>query len=249
MIMLFCNNAASPRNRFGTIEAVCESLQVDEFGRHSMGQRVFAGAMASIVETILIGAPLETVMTQMIKDTTKTKPKLKGAIAAYGFILLKHGEALAGKIFPIDRFLPSFCVRFRRAGIPGLYRGTFTIIARQVFTQIVRLLVFESGRDAYHVQNPGKPMPLLGFAGLGATSGIISVACTAPIDFVKTRMQGLFWNRYSSHWDCVRTVYLKEGVAAFFRGSALRMLRVSIDIAYSSVFYEFMINAMERHWK
>lgn len=232
--------------RFGTIETVCENMHTDNYGRYSLDQRLFAGALASILETLLIGAPMETVMTQVIKDKSNPSPKLKGAFAAFGHILNKHGEAFKAYLLPNDRWLPSFFLRLRRTGIAGLYRGTYSIIARQVMIQVIRMAVFESGRNVYYVHNPGEKIPLATLAGLGATSGMISVLCTAPLDFIKTRMQGLFWTRYRSYWDCAKKVYRKEGFSAFFRGSALRMLRVSVDLAYTSVFYECMMNNMER---
>lgn len=211
---------------------------------------MFAGSIAAILETLLIGAPMETIMTQMIKDTTQAKPKLKGAIHAFGYILLKHGEAFAGRYKTLERFLPSVVIiRFRLTGAPGLYRGTTSIVGRQIITQVSRLTVYEVGRDAYRLKHPDKDLPILMVAGLGALSGVISVLCTAPMDIVKTRMQGLFWNNYRSHWDCARKLWRKEGPLVFFRGSAPRMVRVCIDMAYSSLFYEFMCSYMERSWK
>lgn len=243
-------NTNHPIARFATTEAVLGHLRMDERGNHTLAQRLFAGTMGAILETILIGAPMETVMTQMIRDSTADNPKLKGAVHAFSYILLKHGEAFAGRISTLDRFLPSLVVgRFWHTGVAGLYRGTTSIVVRQMFTQWIRMAVYESGQNAYRVKRPGQDMPLLLVAGLGAISGFISVVITAPIEIVKTRMQGLFWSHNRSHWACARKLWRKEGATVFFRGTAPRMIRVCIDMTYNSIFYELMISYMEKRWK
>lgn len=123
-----------------------------------------------------------------------------------------------------------------------------SIMGRQIFSQLARLLFVETARDAYQLKNPGQNLPIVMVAGLGAASGVISVLFTAPIDLIKTRMQGLFWNKYRSPWQCARKLWVKEGPQVFFRGSAPRMVRVCIDMAYSATFYEFMCNYMEETW-
>lgn len=235
--------------RFATTEAVVGHLQADERGQHSLAQIMFAGTIASTLETILIGAPMETVMTQMIKDKRQAKPKLTGAIHAFTFIIQKHGEALARRFKPNATFLSSVFHHLRLSGVPGLYRGTWSIVFRITFAQVIRLTVFESGRDAYRLKHPDQDLPIALVAGLGASSGLISVLISAPLDTVKTRMQGLFWNNYRSHWDCAQKMWRKEGALTFFRGSAPRFIRVSLDMTYSSLFYEFMCNYIEHRWK
>lgn len=70
-------------------------MQMDKPGIHALEQVMFAGSIAAIIETLLIGAPMETVMTQIIKDTRSAKPKLRGAVQTFGEIMINHGEALA----------------------------------------------------------------------------------------------------------------------------------------------------------
>lgn len=235
--------------RFATTEAIVGHLGVDERGNHTLADVMFAGSIAAILETLIIGAPMETLMTQMIKDTRQNKPKLTGAVTAFGFILTKHGEAFANRSNTLFRFLPPLVVRrYRLTGIPGFYRGTMPIMARQIFSQIIRLIVFEVGRNAYRTKQPERDLSIALVAGLGALSGFISVLFTAPLDLVKTRMQGLFWNNYRSNWDCAKKLLAKEGPFVFFRGSAPRMVRVCMDMALSSLFYEFMCNYMEKKW-
>lgn len=181
-------------------------------------------------------------MTHMIHRTSYADTKLTGTFAAYRSILAENGNR-----FSIVNWLP---VRIRVGecvGVAGLYRGTAMTVVRQVTTQMIRLVVFEVCRNAYASGDevPGKMVPVWLVAGAGGLAGVISVSCTAPVDLVKTRMQGLFGSRYDSYWECFRNVWREEGAKAFYRGTGPRMVRAFIDNAFLHLFYEYNMASVQ----
>lgn len=75
--------------------------------------------------------------------------------------------------------------------------------------------------------------------------GIITSTLTNPIWVVKTRLQlqGNGINRYTSSWDCIKSMYRNEGVRGFYKGMSASYLGV-IEGTIQWVVYE----NLKRKW-
>lgn len=69
-----------------------------------------------------------------------------------------------------------------------------------------------------------------------------------PLDVVKTRMQGLEAAKYKNTFDCMRLVFVNEGVKAFYKGTIPRLSRVCLDVAITFMLYETIIDVFNKVW-
>ena len=60
----------------------------------------------------------------------------------------------------------------------------------------------------------------------------------APIDVVKTNMQGLEAKKYKSALDCCTQILKSEGIRGLYKGTVPRLSRVIIDAAVTFTLYE-----------
>jgi solute carrier family 25 phosphate transporter 23/24/25/41 len=79
------------------------------------------------------------------------------------------------------------------------------------------------------------------FGGLG---GVAAGVITYPNDTVRRLLQlqgsrGTETN-YSGYWDCVRTTYRAEGVARFYRGATINIIRMAPNSAVQFGAYEVL---------
>lgn len=74
----------------------------------------------------------------------------------------------------------------------------------------------------------------------GALAGATSVLTNTPFDVVKTRLQGNS-QRYKGTYDCIMTVYKKEGVQGLYKGIIPRMSKVCVGSAVTFTLYEFVM--------
>lgn len=133
------------------------------------------------------------------------------------------------------------------AGLSGLYKGLTTTILKQSSNQSVRLCVIESCRHKYTaLQGNGAKTPTWLVGVFGVFAGIISAYANAPIDVVKTRMQGLDSHRYCTSWDCARQMYRNEGWRAFYKGTVPRLARVTTESAITFMAYDAIMNVLAK---
>ena len=60
---------------------------------------------------------------------------------------------------------------------------------------------------------------------MGGFAGGCSVFGNAPLDVIKTRMQGLEAKKYKTTLDCARQIMVKEGLKGFYKGTMPRLVR------------------------
>ena len=60
----------------------------------------------------------------------------------------------------------------------------------------------------------------------------------APIDVVKTNMQGLEAKKYKNAFDCCTQIVKSEGIRGLYKGTIPRLSRVIIDAAVTFTLYE-----------
>ena len=91
-------------------------------------------------------------------------------------------------------------------GISGLYKGLFPTMSKSCSNQALRFAIFNEykrlviGNRPTHELSAGEA--LIG----GMTAGCLGAIGNTPFDTVKTRMQGLEANRYSSMLNCAVTM-------------------------------------------
>lgn len=61
-------------------------------------------------------------------------------------------------------------------------------------------------------------------------------------------MQGLDAKKYKGTWDCVKSIWQKEGFAAFYKGTVPRLSRVVLDVAIVFTLYEQIVRGLDMVW-
>lgn len=113
---------------------------------------------------------------------------------------------------------------------------------RQGANSAVRLTTYSTLRGIA-TKDGRKPGGLETF-GMGAIAGIVTVYMTMPFDVVKTRMQSEYASQYKGTLDCVATIFRKEGIARFWKGTTPRLMRLILSGGIVFTIYEKTLDAM-----
>lgn len=119
----------------------------------------------------------------------------------------------------------------RQEGFGGIYKGVFPVILRQGSASAIRLGTYSAMRD-FIPKAQGKGSSFVNWLttfSIGATSGVVAVYGTMPFDVLKTRMQAIDASRYRSTWHCLTDTIGTEGIAALWRGSVSRSMRLIVS--------------------
>lgn len=124
-------------------------------------------------------------------------------------------------------------------GFGSLYKGLAATMVRQSWGLVVKFSGYE-GIKALFLQNERRKAkvesPTLAGWQHAAAGGITNIAVgvlNSPPDVVKTRLQDQSFasnsnlKPYKGTWDCVMTMWRTEGLASFFRGSLMRIVRIA----------------------
>ncbi|KAG5184642.1 mitochondrial carrier domain-containing protein [Tribonema minus] len=110
-------------------------------------------------------------------------------------------------------------------GPAGLYQGAGATVLKQGSNQGLRFMWFNEYKK-WLMGNTNRTLsPLENLLG-GMSAGTFSTLGNNPFDVVKTRMQGLNANRYSSTLDCFAKIMTQEGIKGFYKGIVPRLGRV-----------------------
>lgn len=117
-------------------------------------------------------------------------------------------------------------------GIFGLYKGITATAARDVSFSIIYFPLFATlAQLGVKDPTPGATPPFWWSFLSGCAAGSMAALSVNPMDVVKTRMQtltkGSGERQYSSIMDCVTQTFKYEGVTAFFKGGACRMIVIA----------------------
>lgn len=176
-------------------------------------RQMCAGAMAGACQ-IVITTPMELLKIQM-QDAGRLAAKAKAE----------------GKKF--ERITAMQLTRnlLKERGIFGLYQGVTSTAARDVSFSIVYFPLFATLNDLGPRENPSDPPPFWWSFISGCAAGSSAALAVNPLDVVKTRMQtitkGTAERQYSSIVDCITKTLNKEGITAFFKGGACRMMVIA----------------------
>ncbi|XP_013147628.1 PREDICTED: mitochondrial glutamate carrier 1-like [Papilio polytes] len=114
-------------------------------------------------------------------------------------------------------------------GILGLYRGVTATAGRDISFSIIYFPMFAILNDMG--AKDGQAPPFWWSFLAGCTAGSTAALAVNPMDVVKTRMQtlskGSNEKQYTSIMDCITTTLKREGVTAFFKGGACRMMVIA----------------------
>eukprot|EP00943_MAST-04B_sp_MAST-4B-sp1_P006814 g6814.t1 len=114
----------------------------------------------------------------------------------------------------------------QNGGISSLYEGFMPTVIKQSTNQAIHFSVYGAYREFITTYNGNNKFSTTDAVYGGLLAGTCSVCSNNPIDVIKTRMQSLSSNQYSSTYDCFRKILSKEGPSAFYKGIFSRLLRV-----------------------
>ncbi|OWM89527.1 hypothetical protein CDL15_Pgr024275 [Punica granatum] len=176
-----------------------KSKQSPETGRDPTGTKILLTSLsAAVAETATF--PI---------DLTKTRLQL-------------HGESLSASR-PTTAFRVAAEI-LRRQGPLGLYQGLSPAIIRHLFYTPIRIVGYETQRNAAG-EGSGGALSLPGRALIGGISGVIAQVVASPADLVKVRMQadGRLLSqgiqpRYSGPFDAFSKIIQSEGMGGLWKG-------------------------------
>ncbi|XP_061727980.1 mitochondrial glutamate carrier 1-like [Cydia pomonella] len=116
-------------------------------------------------------------------------------------------------------------------GIMGLYKGLGATAARDVSFSVIYFPTFAILNDL-GPKEPGASSPPFWWSFIsGCIAGSSAAIGVNPLDVVKTRMQtltkGAGERQYTGIVDCITTTLRNEGITAFFKGGACRMMVIA----------------------
>jgi solute carrier family 25 (mitochondrial aspartate/glutamate transporter), member 12/13 len=127
-------------------------------------------------------------------------------------------------------------------GLPGLYRGTVSTLARDVPFSAVFFSLREY-MNLWFADETGKTPKRGIFAG-GLASGCIAATISTPMDVIKTSLMAESGARNAQPAApmtirmCANIVYKTQGIAGFFNGVGPRLLIISPLFGITMFFYE-----------
>ncbi|KAK4987574.1 mitochondrial aspartate-glutamate transporter agc1 [Elasticomyces elasticus] len=138
----------------------------------------------------------------------------------------------------------------RNLGLRGLYKGASACLLRDVpFSAIYFPTYNHLKRDVFG-EGPQKKLGVMQLLTSGAIAGMPAAYLTTPCDVIKTRLQveaRRGETAYTSLRHCAATVYKEEGLSAFFKGGAARVLRSSPQFAFTLAGYEVLQGMFPMH--
>ncbi|ACO64943.1 predicted protein, partial [Micromonas commoda] len=110
---------------------------------------------------------------------------------------------------------------FAREGLRGFWKGNFVNLLRTTPYKAINFAAFDAYKGVAVMMCGGDPRDVdkLLLAAAGAAAGVTSVSSCFPMDVVRTRLLvtgGM--EKYGGVAACIRTLYRREGLGAFYRG-------------------------------
>ena len=148
--------------RFGAYELARNNVFKEEHFKNDSIRNFFCGTFAGALEAIIAVTAMETIKTKMIHDKVAGTNKYNG---------LFHGMS---KIAQLE-------------GFSGLYKGLGPTIAKTSSSHAIRFWVYSDTNKFLkgYIDNYSACAMIA-----GAWAGLVSVYANAPIDVIKTNMQG-----------------------------------------------------------
>lgn len=199
-------------------------LAANDFFRHhlapsngeplSVVRGMAAGGLAGLCQ-IVITTPMELLKIQM-QDA--------GRVMAQA--------SLAGEVVPKISATSIALELVKTKGIVGLYKGTTATALRDVSFSVVYFPLFAKLNSLGPRKKDGSGDAVFYWSFLsGCMSGSMAALSVNPFDVIKTRLQVLKKGEGELHYsgvsDCILKTFKNEGITAFFKGGACRMMVIA----------------------
>lgn len=201
-------------------------------GKLPVVREMMAGGMAGFCQ-IIITTPMELLKIQL-QDA--------GRVAAQA----KLTAAAGGVAAPVQKVSATNIALglLKSKGIAGLYKGTAATMLRDVSFSVVYFPLFArlNSLGPRKAGNSEEAVFYWSFLS-GMAAGSISALAVNPFDVVKTRLQLLKKGEgemtYNSIPDAFKKTFQNEGIKAFFKGGACRMIVIAPLFGIAQMVYFF----------
>jgi solute carrier family 25 phosphate transporter 23/24/25/41 len=117
--------------------------------------------------------------------------------------------------------IPAVKLIFAKEGARGFWKGNFVNLLRTTPYKAINFAAFDAYKGVAVMACGGDPKDVdkILLAVAGAAAGVTSVSSCFPMDVVRTRLLvtgGM--KKYGGVAACIRTLYTREGIGAFYRG-------------------------------
>ncbi|KAI9040566.1 mitochondrial carrier [Aspergillus affinis] len=220
---VFCaSNASKSAIRFFAFDSARKAMPTDAQGKVTPLGNMCAGLVAGVAEAVVVVTPGETIKTRMIDDRAGPR-HYRSTAHGIGSILSQEGPA-------------------------GLYRGVVPVTLKQSANAMVRFTSYNFILNQLTAMTMSEGTQQQGLRKsmntvvAGALAGVVTVYATMPFDTIKTRLQARdARQRYTGSVGCLRSVVVKEGFSALWRGTTPRLVRLSVSGALSFSIYESVL--------
>ncbi|XP_006028117.1 mitochondrial uncoupling protein 3 [Alligator sinensis] len=131
----------------------------------------------------------------------------------------------------------------KEEGVRGLWKGTLPNITRNAIVNCGELVTYDLIKEAlikYHLMTDNFPCHFVAAFGAGFCATVVA----SPVDVVKTRYMNSARGQYKNALNCMLTMVIKEGPAAFYKGFVPSFLRLGSWNIVMFVSYEQLKRAM-----
>jgi len=131
----------------------------------------------------------------------------------------------------------------RNEGIKPLYSGYITTLTMNIPFNAIYFPVYEYSKKYYKKYFSDESEKISYIHTLaGGTAGIIASGVTNPLDVTRTRLQtqGDTGILYKGMVDCIKKIWIEEGMIGFMRGIVPRMVFNSLSAGICWTTYEYL---------
>ncbi|EJS43875.1 YFR045W [Saccharomyces arboricola H-6] len=225
--------------RFVTFDKLCHSLNNnidnnDNFQRLAGPKLLVAGTLTGMVESLFI-IPFENVKTTMIQSAlVDNKTQIKAQPSANAKPTFHKLTAKATPVARIEKLLPTVKHMYQTRGLSAFVQGTTPTLFRQIANTSIQFTAYTAFRRLLQGRNDKASSVITGL-----TTSFTLVVMTQPIDVVKTQMMSQnARTEYKNTLNCMYRIFVQEGIAAFWKGSIFRFMKVGISGGLTFAVYE-----------
>ncbi|KAL6077660.1 graves disease carrier protein isoform X1 [Balamuthia mandrillaris] len=240
---------AVPRTavRFVSFESSKAYLQRPD-GSISTQAELFCGLFAGVVEAITVTTKMETIKVKLIKDQLSSQPRFRHIFHGVGCIVREEG---------LSGIYKALVPTVLKIGINQALRfSIFNELKRKILNNDATVKIKEgesdTGEREEEMRKTPKRLGVVPSLLVGGFAGSVSVFVTAPLDVVKTKMQGLpgrgvrtLVGSQTTSMQLAKAIWKEEGFLGFYRGVSPRLIRVCLEVALIMTIYEQVAKALD----